>query len=113
MLTLDLISSLSVPAALPHSTSWDIQKPGTNVGAVCACRWTGLFAYNKANGQMLPNCVAFAGAERDPARQQELFGGCGVAPTQLMGLPTSACSEADSAMPSTLLVCGLACLYCC
>ena len=63
-------------------------------------RWTGLFAYNKATGQMLPNCVAFAAAEADPARKQELFGGCGVAPTQLMGLPTSACSETDSAMPS-------------
>jgi hypothetical protein len=49
---------------------------------------------------MLPNCVAFAAAEADPARKAELFGGCGEAPTQLMGLPTSACSETDSAMPS-------------
>lgn len=49
---------------------------------------------------MLPNCVAFAAAEADAARRTELFGGCGVAPTQLMGLPTSACSETDAAMPS-------------
>lgn len=49
---------------------------------------------------MLPNCVAFAAAEADPARKAELFGACGVAPAQLMGLPTSACSETDSAMPS-------------
>jgi hypothetical protein len=68
--------------------------------AFFAHRWTGLFAYDKATGQMLPNCVAFAAAEADTARKTELFGGCGVAPTQLMGLPTSACSETDSAMPS-------------
>ncbi|KAF6256959.1 peptidase S8/S53 domain-containing protein [Scenedesmus sp. NREL 46B-D3] len=71
---------------------------GERCGAnLASFRWSGLFAYDKATGQQLSNCLYLRARESNATNVRQYFGDCGAAPTMFAGVPTSVCQEGSDA----------------
>eukprot|EP00775_Hariotina_reticulata_P006867 gene6867-7083_t len=97
-----LASGVKARAAPGITFKWDgCLTDGTELGMFgerCGAemskfRWTGIFAYNTSNSQMVKNCLYLRSSETEAGLIQQFFGSCGSVPTNFVGIPTAACLE--------------------